>query len=602
MRPPPPALLRPSIYMATTDNTYSRDFIDRVLAATDFAAVYGRYTTLKRRGNRLVGLCPFHKEKTPSFTVDPERGLYHCFGCGVGGDVFRFLKEIGGQGFLEALEFLAKEAGMEIPARTESARRSQGLGKAAEFATKFFQKALESKLGNEAVEYLKKRGISESVWREYRIGWAPADRKHLIRSIKKARLETDPFITIDVLRKDDRTGNLYTVMAESLVFPIPRPGGSIAGFARRRIKEDADYDGPKYINSSDNDLYHKSSVLYGLPQARTDIRKSGYVILVEGYFDVLALAENGISNVVATCGTALTDTQANILARYSRRVVILFDGDLAGVKAAHRSLERLLGAGLEVDIVTLPVEDDPDSLVRREGADSLFKIIEGSPEWFDWLLDLLSEDSVHSDVNERTRLADGFAIPISAIPDDMVRNMFIRKLALHLGTSEENLREHIKKSTRKIGEAYSDENEEHGVEKLHEHACLELALLACMARFELKADYSVNPLHYYPGLWEPAVSGASPRELISQLADERAISYITGLLMEEEPENPMTHMEALFKKILTIKIERDIARTRAELYEAEKKDDRKKIEISMKQIIEMISRLRNLKPFVNRQE
>ncbi|HHS49550.1 MAG TPA: DNA primase, partial [candidate division Zixibacteria bacterium] len=328
---------------------FPSNFIDRVASATDIVAIIGRYTTLKPQGRRLVGLCPFHNEKTPSFSVDAEQGLYYCFGCHAGGTVFTFLMEKEGMTFADAVESLARDAGIELPATSGNYERAEGLEEAAEFTADFFARALNSKVGEQAREYLRGRGISEKTWKTFGIGWAPADQAILPNTIGKDRRDFKPFVKIGILG-ESRYGNKYfSTISDALVFPIHKASGRPVGFAHRRIRDDR-ADGPKYVNSADNDIYHKSSILYGLPQARAEIRRQKQSILVEGYFDVIALHEYGIMGAVACCGTALTSVQASILARYAPRAVILFDGDDAGLKATLRSIEILLSAGLEVHI------------------------------------------------------------------------------------------------------------------------------------------------------------------------------------------------------------------------------------------------------------
>ncbi|HDR90876.1 MAG TPA: toprim domain-containing protein, partial [candidate division Zixibacteria bacterium] len=318
---------------------------------------------------------------------------------------------------------------------------------------------------------------------------------------------------------------------EALVFPISTSSGKIVAFAFRKIENDPNYTGPKYINSSDNKIYHKSSILYGLPQARSSIRNAGKSILVEGYFDVIALAEKGITNAVACCGTALTSEQANLLARFAPKTIMLYDGDSAGLRATLRSMEIMLSAGLDVFIVRLPEGEDPDSYVMTHGGEALAEIIENAPEWFDWLYRHIREKSDGSGISTATEIVDEMAIPLASISDEMKRNLYIRELAKRLGTAEESLRDHLRKAYRKQRRHSSYEDEKPQVEKLSDEGKLELSLLALIVALKKPVELEENPLKLYPGLWEMANGGASASEMLSEITDERARGYLSEAFM-----------------------------------------------------------------------
>ena len=550
---------------------FSQGFIERVAAATDIAAVIGRYTNLVPRGNRLLGLCPFHTEKTPSFSVDPEQGLYYCFGCHAGGTVFTFLMEKEGMSFPEAVETLAREAGIDLPSDGEG-ERSEGLLEAAEYGARFFQKALKADVGAEAREYLAGRGISRKTWEAYGLGWAPADRHHLSRSVAKAKRKAEPFEKIGLLRES--YSGLSSGIHDVLVFPIQKAGGRVVGFAQRRIREGGD--GPKYINSADNEIYHKSSILYGLSQARRAIRKEKRSLLVEGYFDVIALAENGIQNAVASCGTALTPAQASLLMRYAPRVAVLFDGDNAGLSATVRSLPILLAAGLDPSVVRLPAEDDPDSFVRDHGADALIELIDSAPSWFDWLFDFSSKEGKAKGVSAVVSIVDAMAMPLAAVQDGMMRDMYLRDFAVRIGTSEEALREHLRKAFRKKRGLVRSEEAVESAPELPNAAKIELAVLAAVMRSERAPKTEQNPLSFYPGLWDSVVSGAKSAELLSAISDARARSYLSRLLIEPAPTDLAGHVETLLRKLERIRLDSEIERLNADLREAERIGDKEK--------------------------
>lgn len=536
---------------------FPEGFIDRVAAATDVVAVIGRYTTLKQKGQRFFGLCPFHKEKTPSFSVDPVQGLYYCFGCHAGGSVFTFLMEKEGMTFPDAVRFLARESGIELPKTEGAGKSTEGLVDAVEFGAKFFRKALESEIGVPAREYLEKRGISPETWRNFSIGWAPANQLHLPSSVNKARKKPEPFIETGILGRSASDGRLFSLIFDALVFPIQRPGGSTVGFAHRKIVENERYTGPKYINSADNDLYKKSFVLYGLPQARSSIRSEGKAILVEGYFDVLALADRGVKNVVATCGTALTRAQANILSRYGKRVVALFDGDEAGQKATLRSMEILLSAGIDLYIGMLPAEDDPDSFVRERGSDDLMKLLNTAPGWFDWLFDYACNLAGGLNAPIASIVVEAMCAPLSSVADELAKEIYIRELAKRLGTSEEVLRERLRAEYRRRRTADREQSPAKE-EELPDEARLELAVVATILRCDDPQEYPQNPLTLFPGIWESAVAGVDVSEILAEIGDTRARSCLSKIMFEPEPTDAATHLKSLIKKIERAKIDRKI--------------------------------------------
>ncbi len=559
-------------------------FIDRVADATDILAIIGRYTNLRSRGNRHFGLCPFHNEKTPSFSVDPEQGLYYCFGCHAGGNVFTFLMDKEGLTFSEAVESLANDAGLEIPKTVTGGERPEGMREAAEFAAKFFQKAIESEIGVEAREYLAKRGISKDTWKAFGLGWAPEDRNHLPRSTRMAKRKIDPFIEIGLIRKPKYGGDYYSGIQDALVFPIQKSSGKTVGFAQRKIRDDGS-GGPKYINSADNDIYHKSSLLYGLPQARKAIRKEGKSILVEGYFDVIALAEKGIENAVGSCGTAFTSQQATLLARYAPHVVVLFDGDEAGLKATLRSLEILLGAGLDPSVIRLAEKDDPDSFVMEQGADSLRALIDKAPGWFDWLFDYASKGSSEESVSAAVSVIDAIAMPLAAVQDEMTRNMFIRELEKKMGTSPDAIRDHLRKAYRKKRGVGRSEEPKERVPELSDIAKLELAILAAVIRSEKLLDE--NPLSLYSGLWDSVAEGVGTAEMLASISDERARSRLSEMLLQPEPTDLDCHIKSLVRKLNKIRVDSELESLNADLREAERIGDFE----SQKKILEKLTGL-----------
>lgn len=337
---------------------------ERVREAVDLVALVGEKVALRRAGRSWKGLCPFHAERTPSFTVNPDRQVWHCFGCGKGGDLFAWVTETEKVAFPEALRMLAERAGIELPktARGPGDVARDRLYQANALANDYFRASLDSEAGAEAREYMTGRGFDKASLDAFQIGWAPAGWDGLVTTLGKlvpvAVLEEAGL----ALRRAD--GSRYDRFRNRITFPVMESAQRTAGFGARAI---ALADQPKYLNSPETAVYRKGSILFGLPQARAAIRDTRQVLIAEGYLDVMRLHAAGFRNAVATSGTALTYDQARLLARLEAEAVLVYDGDDAGVRAADRALEPLMRAGLAVRVLLLPPGEDPDTFIRKEG-------------------------------------------------------------------------------------------------------------------------------------------------------------------------------------------------------------------------------------------
>lgn len=353
------------------------DVKEQVREATDIVALVGEKVALRRAGRSWKGLCPFHTERTPSFTVTPDRQVWHCFGCGKGGDVFAWVTETEKVAFPEALRMLAERAGIELPKQTRGpgdAARDR-LYQANALANDYFRASLASPGGAEARAYLAGRGFDEAALEAFRIGWAPAAWDGLVTTLGKL---LPPAVLEEAglaLRRGD--GSRYDRFRNRITFPVVEAGGKVAGFGARAI---APADQPKYLNSPETAVYRKGSLLFGLPQARAAIRERRQALIAEGYLDVMRLHAAGFANAVATSGTALTFEQARILARFEAEAVLVYDGDDAGVRAADRALEPLMRAGLAVRVLLLPPGEDPDSYLRKEGAAAFTALLDDAAD------------------------------------------------------------------------------------------------------------------------------------------------------------------------------------------------------------------------------
>jgi len=339
---------------------------ERVRDATDIAQVIGEHVALRRAGRSWKGLCPFHTEKTPSFTVTPDRQMWHCFGCNRGGDVFAFLMEKDKLSFPEALRALADRAGIELP-KAERGPKDEvfdRLYQANALANDFFQASLRAPGGERARAYMAGRAFEEPWIERFQIGFAPEGWDGLLTALGKLLPARDMEEAGLVVRRGDGSGH-YDRFRNRVMFPVAAAEGKIAGFGARAL---SDEDAPKYLNSPESPVFRKGRLLYGLPQARPSIRERREAIVAEGYLDVIRLHAAGFTNAVGTCGTALTSDHARAVARLNADVLLVYDGDDAGVRAADRALDALLQSGLQVRVLLLPRGEDPDSFLRKEGA------------------------------------------------------------------------------------------------------------------------------------------------------------------------------------------------------------------------------------------
>lgn len=365
-----------------------REDIDALRSQADIVAVVSDHTQLKRAGSRMKGLCPFHSEKTPSFTVDPAQGVFHCFGCGEGGDTYDFLQKISGLSFTEAVEQLARRTGFTLHYENLTPGEKRRLGERSrlveinEAALELFEQWLYSDEGEVARDYLKSRGFGRADADRFRLGYAPNAWETLTRELKSRGYGTSELVKVGLAAQNDR-GGLRDRFRGRLIFPVFDASGDPIGFGGRILPglDYGDFEPPKYYNSPETPLYRKTKVLYGLSNARTDMAATGEVLICEGYTDVMALHQAGFGNAVATCGTAVGSEHFRVLSRYVNRVVLAFDSDAAGVKAAEKAWEQARevdrdatrggGAAFSVRVLVLPDGADPAEYVQDEGVEAL---------------------------------------------------------------------------------------------------------------------------------------------------------------------------------------------------------------------------------------
>ena len=411
--------------------------VKEIKGRLSISSLIENYVSLKRSGKGFIGICPFHEDKNPSFHINEDKGIYHCFGCGAGGDIIGFLMRYKNVSFQEALEELARRAEIKIEKRySQSSKKSKYeiLFRINSLVGEFYHRNLNAGASGKAPkEYLVKRGFSIDTIGEFFLGYAPGAWDNLVRflSSKGISLEVAESIGLVISRKNK--DGYYDRFRNRIVFPIKDIEGRIVGFGGR-VLEDIGTE-PKYINSPESEIYHKRSLFYGLDKSNSYIRRNEKAIIVEGYFDFISLWSSGIKNVVATLGTSLTNEHASLLKRHTDRVVVVFDGDKSGINASLRVLELFLETGIFPLMVVLPQGYDPDSFIIREGGDRFLKLVENATSLLDFFIKTVQNEFKEGSLNLSTAIRK-IANLISMIKDSIERAHQIRRVAEGFGIRE----------------------------------------------------------------------------------------------------------------------------------------------------------------------
>ncbi len=432
------------------------DVLQTVKDSASIRQVVSEFVPLKKRGRNWIGLCPFHPDKDPSFSVNEDKQIFYCFGCGEGGNAIKFLMKIQGLSFVEAVKALASRYGITIPERPLTAGQKKKLELKSELkrvneeAASFFNHNLtSSRSAQEARDYLEKRGIDSEIIKAFRLGWAPDKWDGLLThlrelGIKPALAETAGL----VLARRGGSGH-YDRFRGRIIFPIRNMEGSTVAFGARVLPGDDKKDQPKYINSPETPVYNKRKILYGLYQNKSAVRKKGYGLVVEGYMDLLALVQAGINNAAATLGTALTSQHVKFLKRVCRDWVVVFDGDSAGQKAAARALPLFYSQGINVKVLTLPSEDDPDTFIRREGRERWEEIMGDLPTGLDFIIDRgLAAYGRHPEGKYRT--VEEALVLVESVEDTVKKSLLASRIAQKTGVREDSLWKRLSISSKSI--------------------------------------------------------------------------------------------------------------------------------------------------------
>ena len=415
--------------------------IDQVRLSIDIVDVVGDHVALTRRGKNFVGLCPFHDDSTPSLNVSQEKQIYKCFACGAGGNSFTFLRDIENISFIEAVRQLADHAGIALPdakpADPDQQEVFDQLYRANELAVKYFHHLLtQDEKAADAMAYLENRGINRDVIDAFSLGYAPDQWDGFLQVATRRDFSPQILERAGLVLQRQTGGGFYDRFRNRITFPIHAATGRPVAFGARALDPDEQ---AKYINSPETPVYNKSATLYGLWRNRDAIRDAGVALVVEGYMDLIALSQYGIENAVASSGTALTTDQARLLRRYAPKTILIFDGDTAGATAAMRGIGSLFEVGLEVRVVTLPEDHDPDSYVRAHDPDGLLRLTENAAPAIDFLIEQFAQRDDLSTVDGKTRTANALAELIGRITDNALKQFLIKDIAEKIGIDEEIL-------------------------------------------------------------------------------------------------------------------------------------------------------------------
>lgn len=491
--------------------------IREVLLRSDILSVVGSYVRLKPVGRNYVALCPFHKEKTPSFTISPQKQLYHCFGCKAGGTVVDFVMKIENFSFPEAIEHLAKIFGIKLEYEgkplSELDEELEKLYEYSQVALRYFnEKLFNSNEGQNALKYLKNRGINETTIKTFGLGYALSAWDGFVSFVQSNNYDIETFEKLGlVIRKEN--GEYYDRFRGRIIFPIYSTSGRVIAFGGRLIIDDDEQ--PKYLNSPESKIYIKGKTLFGLFQTKDEIRKSQSVILVEGYMDFLSLYQSGIKNVVASAGTALTTDQIFILSRTAPNLFLIFDGDEAGQKAAVRSIELLLQTDVNFKIVALPENEDPDSFIKNYGVEEFRYLIENGKNYIDYIYSLAEKHNALSDSQSKLKVVDSVIEFTARVKDPVKRELLARDVASKFKLTDSSVLQkldRVVKNYNKIEQRQQELNREVEIRKQEGSKYQELSPAE---RGILKLTCEVDHIYL-----EPIFSNIDEADFINPLAGE----------------------------------------------------------------------------------
>ncbi len=564
----------------------SSDFAQLVKEKADIVRIIGGYLTLKKSGPQTFsGLCPFHAEKTASFSVHAVRQFYHCFGCGVGGDVFSFVQKIETAGFIDAVKIVAQKSGIPLPKREfsspEEAAESRQRGKLLdlhELATTWFEEQLRSAEGARAREYLTGRGLSAEAIAKFRIGYAP-DSFNALRDRLQGTAPADVLRLSGLLsakeQPDGSAGPMYARFRKRITFPIHNESGRVIAFTARALDSD-EKSGPKYMNSPETPLYSKGQVLFNLDKAKQAIRERKYALLVEGQMDCITAYMAGFHNVLATSGTAFTEMQARLLSRHTKRLFINFDPDAAGANAAEKSIGLLTEEGFDVLVVTLESGLDPDLFIRERGIKAYVTAVEGAKRHSEYLIDRAMKLFPPRTAEGKSKALQYLMPHIRRTPDTIVRDEFASDAAQKLGIDSALVREELRQAARKRRDQMASAN----VDALTEAERVLLRAVACPSGsriFLCVAHAMQHQPRSFDGLRvTPMLSLLCDRgelEPLAAIPDPSQRGLLAQALLRETSEIELEQVEAALESLKFRHLQALQRRVRADIAEAERRGD-----------------------------
>ena len=575
-----------------------QDFIELVRSSTDIVNVISGYVPLKPSGKSFKGLCPFHNEKTPSFHVNPERQIFHCFGCNEGGDAFKFLMTYDKLSFVEAVEQLAGRAGLQVPTRSGPAQKEDKersvILRIYDEAAKFYQsQLLDTPEGARALAYLKKRSFTDETIREHGIGLAPDKWSSLLDHMtrKGARAELIERAGLAIPRKSGQ--GHYDRFRNRVMVPIASEAGRTIAFGGRILGDGE----PKYLNSPESPIYNKSVVLYGFHRAKDAIRKQGNAILMEGYMDCLQAYQAGVGQAVACCGTSLTSGHARLLKRYTDKIVVNFDPDEAGMQAARRSIDLLLEEGFDVRVLTLPDGLDPDNFVRAHGAERYRELVDGATSFVAFLI---QEASKRYDVGTPRGKAAflGDVLPIvGKIPNRVERIGYVGPLAEFAGITDGDVLDELRRHVETKAQRFKLPAVEASPVKLAERELIRWILSSpedCAILDEIE-DEDLEGLATAPLVRamkeEKATGTLSTEKLLDRLEPDALRKQLTRIMTEPSPLGPRQSARDCLNRLRKERWQRRLSRLRAQLAQGADDDNLTAEILSLARRIETLGRI-----------
>ncbi|MCJ7496561.1 MAG: DNA primase [candidate division Zixibacteria bacterium] len=561
------------------------ELINQIREANDIVEVISEYLPIKKKGKSYMALCPFHPEKTPSFSVSQERQIYHCFGCGKGGNVYTFLMEHEKLSFYEALRLLAKKANISLPQKPVDREKIETLDQlyyANQVANEYFQLSLTR--SKRAKDYLHNRGFTKETIELFSLGYAPSDWEGLIKFSEEKGLKTEILLSSGLVVEREKKEGCYDRFRDRITFPIFNLSQKIVGFGGRILEEKGE---SKYLNSPESPIYNKGKILYGLHLSKEVIREKNTAVLVEGYIDLISLYQAGIKNVVAALGTSFTQDQARLISRYAEKIYLLFDSDRAGESAVFRSVDLLFDAGVEVMIVVFPSGEDPDSFVRKSGLKGIAQKLREAKGFIEYKKDTLPVEFNSLPMKEQEKIIKELADTANRIKNQLWKGLFINKVAKVFRINEKIVLDGIKGlNLKETAQKLKPEEKLTGIHKL-ERELLKLLIEESSLISQVKTRISKEDFYFIEdselyemilNLYE-AQGKFTPAALIDKTENQKVKELISQIAtLDLGMAEPQLLLEDYIKRIELTKKNNQIKKLKDEIKNAWNKGDKKKAE------------------------